>query len=53
MIRAATEKDYPAIIDLWEQSVRATHHFLPEEYLQQIKVLLPSIFPRGTIIYQP
>lgn len=45
MITAATEKDYPEIIDVWEQSVRATHHFLPEEYLQQIKNLLPSIFP--------
>jgi putative acetyltransferase len=45
MITAAMEKDYPEIIDVWEQSVRATHHFLPEEYLQQIKTLLPSIFP--------
>jgi putative acetyltransferase len=45
MITTATEKDYPEIIDVWEQSVRATHHFLPEEYLQQIKSLLPSIFP--------
>lgn len=45
MVTAATEKDYPEIIEVWEQSVRATHHFLPEEYLQQIKPLLPSIFP--------
>ena len=45
MIKAATEKDYPAIIELWEQSVRATHLFLPEDYLQQIKLLLPSILP--------
>lgn len=45
MITAAKEKDFPAIIELWERSVRATHHFLPEEYLQQIKDLLPSILP--------
>jgi putative acetyltransferase len=45
MITAATEKHHPEIINVWEQSVRATHHFLPEEYLQQIKTLLPSIFP--------
>ena len=45
MITAATEKEYPEIIDVWEQSVRATHHFLPEEYLQQIKTMLHSIFP--------
>ena len=45
MITAATEKDYPVIIELWEHSVRATHRFLPEDYLQQIKILLPSILP--------
>jgi putative acetyltransferase len=46
MIAPATEKDYPAIIELWELSVRATHHFLPEDYLQEIKRLLPTILPR-------
>jgi putative acetyltransferase len=46
MILPAAEKDYPAIIELWELSVRATHHFLPQDYLQEIKRLLPTIFPR-------
>jgi len=45
MINSARQSDYPAIIDLWELSVRASHFFLPEEYLQQIKSLLPSILP--------
>lgn len=45
MITTATEKDYPVIIELWEQAVRATHLFLPEDYLQHIKRLLPSILP--------
>lgn len=45
MILMATEQDYPAIIRVWEASVRATHHFLPEDYLQEIKALLPAIFP--------
>lgn len=45
MIRVAAEADYPFLIDVWEQSVRATHHFLPEDYLQEIKLLLPAIFP--------
>ena len=45
MILLATEQDYPAIIHVWEHSVRATHHFLTEDYLQEIKALLPSIFP--------
>lgn len=45
MVNKATEKDHREIIELWELSVRATHHFLPEEYLQHIKTLLPSILP--------
>src|SRR5262245_29095292 len=45
MIEKATEKDYPVIAEIWELSVRATHHFLPEDYLQQIKILLPGILP--------
>ena len=45
MINSASQSDYPAIIALWELSVRASHFFLPEEYLQQIKKLLPSILP--------
>jgi len=45
MINSASPIDYPAIIELWELSVRASHVFLPEEYLQKIKNLLPSILP--------
>jgi len=43
MINSASQRDYPAIIELWELSVRASHLFLPEDYLQRIKKLLPSI----------
>jgi putative acetyltransferase len=49
MIVSATDKDYPAIIEVWELSVRATHDFLPEDYLQEIKQLLPTIFPHVQI----
>ena len=45
MINTAREGDYQAIIELWEISVRASHFFLPEDYLQKIKNLLPSILP--------
>ena len=45
MIVKASEKDYDEIARVWEASVRATHHFLPEDYLQEIKGLLPVIFP--------
>jgi putative acetyltransferase len=49
MITPGDISDYPAIIDLWEHSVRATHHFLPEKYLQEIKLLLPTILPQVKI----
>lgn len=39
-IRKAREGDYPALICIWEQSVRATHHFLSE---QDIGTLLPIV----------
>lgn len=35
-----TKHDYPELIDVWEKSVRATHHFLPEKYIQYLKPLI-------------
>ncbi|WP_447778459.1 GNAT family N-acetyltransferase [Aeromonas veronii] len=32
--------DYPALIDLWEASVRATHHLLPEAEILALKPLI-------------
>lgn len=45
MISVATYRDHSAIIELWERSIRATHYFLPEDYLQEIKTLFPAILP--------
>ncbi|MBL7843822.1 MAG: acetyltransferase [Cyclobacteriaceae bacterium] len=39
-IEIPTKHDYPELIDVWEKSVRATHHFLPEEYIQYLKPLI-------------
>ncbi|MCX0421697.1 acetyltransferase [Aeromonas veronii] len=39
-IDTATRADYPALIDLWEASVRATHHFLPETEILTLKPLI-------------
>ena len=49
MITHADIKDHPTLIMIWEASVRASHHFLPEDYLQHIKSLLPEIFKHVTI----
>jgi len=46
MITAASFKDYSEIMDLWESSVRATHHFISEDYIREIKTLLPGLLPK-------
>ncbi|MBC6108967.1 GNAT family N-acetyltransferase [Pedobacter fastidiosus] len=35
-----SKSDYPALISLWESSVRATHHFLSEADIQSYKKLI-------------
>lgn len=53
MIIRASRHHFAAIVELWEQSVRATHSFLPEDYLQYIKQLLPTILPDvPTYVYE-
>ena len=39
-IRKAAAADHPALLDIWERSVRATHGFLSE---QDIQALLPVV----------
>ncbi|WP_163933499.1 GNAT family N-acetyltransferase [Paraferrimonas sp. SM1919] len=39
-IRAATKADYDELIELWERSVRATHDFLPNQLISELKVSL-------------
>lgn len=39
-IHVASSDDYPEIVDVWEASVRATHHFLKEEDIQYFKPLI-------------
>lgn len=34
--------DFPRVIEVWEASVRATHHFLSEGDIQFIKPLIPE-----------
>lgn len=34
------KNEYPAIVDLWEASVRATHHFLKEEDILYFRPLI-------------
>jgi len=44
-----TKDDQNELTEVWEASVRATHDFLDEEYLQFIKTNLPSYFEAVTL----
>ncbi|RNI25929.1 GNAT family N-acetyltransferase [Rufibacter latericius] len=33
-------KEYPALVDLWEASVRATHHFVSEDEIQYYRPII-------------
>lgn len=45
IIRCRTE-DYATLANIWERSVRATHSFLNEEDINEIKAaLIPEYFP--------
>lgn len=39
-IEQAKTRDHPTLISLWEASVRATHHFLPEVEIDVLKPLI-------------
>lgn len=49
-ILPAISSQYHEIIDVWESSVRATHDFLPEKTLQELKVaILEQYLPNLTV----
>ncbi|MDF2390831.1 acetyltransferase [Aeromonas sp. 2MA4] len=39
-IEQAKTRDHATLISIWEASVRATHHFLPEEEIDALKPLI-------------
>lgn len=46
-LKPASASDYPVLLQIWEDSVRASHDFLPEARLQALKpMLLDSYFPQ-------
>ncbi len=45
-IRKCEPNDYPVLVDIWERSVRASHDFLTERVINEIKeALIPEYFP--------
>ena len=49
--KIATEKDYPELSELWEASVRSTHHFLSEEDIQYYKPLVQNVYFPAVQLY--
>ncbi|MEO0339351.1 MAG: GNAT family N-acetyltransferase [Bacteroidota bacterium] len=43
-IEVVNKTDYPEIVDVWEASVRATHHFLKEEDILYFKPLILNTY---------
>jgi putative acetyltransferase len=49
-IFSITKDDYPRLLEIWESSVRATHHFLKESDIQFFKPLVVNAFSDVNII---
>lgn len=46
VIRRCMREDYPALVAIWERSVRASHDFLDDDSIEEIKdALIPDYFP--------
>ena len=43
-ISSVHPEDFPRMVEVWEASVRATHHFVSEEDIQLFKTLLLDVF---------
>jgi putative acetyltransferase len=50
-IQVASPADYQEIVDVWEASVRATHHFLKEEDIQYFKPLILNEYLQAVNLY--
>ncbi len=50
-IEIATPTDFPEIIDVWEASVRATHDFLSEADIQDLKPLILNEYLKAVELY--
>ena len=43
-IESIAKQDYQEVVELWEASVRATHHFLKEEDIEYFKPLILNTY---------
>ena len=50
-VTLSTADDFEELTELWEGSVRATHHFIPEQYILKLKPLVWSVYLRSMPVY--
>ena len=48
-VRRARPEDRPEMFELWERSVRATHHFLTESDISQLRPIVAELFASGPL----
>ena len=46
-INARSQELLTCLCQVWESSVRATHHFLSEEDIRSLAVYVPRLWPRS------
>lgn len=52
MLQKASEIDFPILIDIWERSVRATHDFLPEGEINNLKPLILNEYFHHVLLHK-
>jgi putative acetyltransferase len=52
MLEKASEADFPILIDIWEKSVRATHYFLPEREINNLKPLILNEYFHHVLLHK-
>ena len=52
MLIKSSEIDFPILIDIWERSVRATHHFLPEAEINTLKPLILNEYFHHVLLHK-
>lgn len=50
-IERCTVADYPVLTEIWERSVRATHDFLTENDITEIKTALATVYFPSVELY--
>lgn len=52
MLQKVSEIDFPILIDIWERSVRATHDFLPEMEINNLKPLILNEYFHQVLLHK-